>query len=82
MTYVLTVRNSSCFEMNLLTHHWVHVNLPNDRLGLCCLFREANVIRGHENFSRFLQGVVHFRGHVEGGERHILSRQENEGDSL
>jgi hypothetical protein len=50
----------------------IHIHLSNEGLGLKGFLGISNGIRGRQDVFGFLEGVVHFRRDVEGGETNIL----------
>lgn len=57
------------------TYRWVHVYLARNGLRFGRELGETNGICDHKDLSRLLQGVMHFGGHVQSGQRCILRRQ-------
>ena len=59
-------------ERSLPTYLRVHINLPNERLGLEGFLGKSDGIRSRQDVLGFLEGVVHFRRDVERGEANVL----------
>ena len=67
-----TLSNTTERDQPMSSYLRIHVHLSNKRLGFEGLLGKSNGIRGRQDVFGFLEGVVHFRRDVEGGEANIL----------